>query len=33
MDLTGYTTEELLSIVLESQHRQKGRTTRLIDKY
>ena len=33
MDLTGYTTEELLSIVLESQHRQNGRTTRLIDKY
>lgn len=33
MDLTGYTTEELFSIVLESQHRQKGRTTRLIDKY
>lgn len=33
MDLTGYSTEELFSIVLESQHRQKGRTTRLIDKY
>ena len=33
MDLTGYTTEHLFSIVLESQHRQKGRTTRLIDKY
>ena len=33
MDLTGYTTEELLSIVLESQYRQKGRSTRLIDKY
>lgn len=33
MDLTAYTTEELFSIVLESQHRQKGRTTRLIDKY
>ena len=33
MDLTGYTTEQLFSIVLESQHRQKGRTTRLIDKY
>lgn len=33
MDLTGYTTEQLLSIVLEYQHRQKGRTTRLIDKY
>ena len=33
MDLTGYTTEELFSIVLEFQYRQKGRTTRLIDKY
>lgn len=33
MDLTEYSTEELFSIVLESQHRQKGRTTRLIDKY
>lgn len=33
MDLTGYTTEQLFSIVLESQHRQKGRTTRLVDKY
>lgn len=33
MDLTGYTSETLFSIVLESQHRQKGRTTRLIDKY
>ena len=33
MDLTGYTTEELFSIALESQHRQKGRTTRLVDNY
>ena len=33
MDLTGYTTEELYSIVMESQHRQSGRTTRLVDKY
>lgn len=33
MDLTGYTTEQLFSIVLESQHRQMGRTTRLVDKY
>ena len=33
MDLTTYTTEELFSIALESQHRQKGRTTRLVDNY
>lgn len=33
MDLTAYTTEQLFSIALEYQHRHKGRTTRLIDKY